>query len=131
MDKQYYCHEGWGTLEYDPKQGTKHHQPNWCLLRCDQQIVEYYCYLAKTYGRVISPNKLWNAHISAVKGEEVSKDLWGYNPGPIKFYYTNIVRNNECHAWIDCWSEDLANLRLKLGLENIKMSYHLTLGRLI
>lgn len=129
VDNKYYCHEAIGTLEYDPKQDTKHYEPNWCILTCPQDIVEYYCWLSKSYGRVVNPNRLWKAHISVIKGEPVN-DNWRYDPGPIKFYYTNIVRNNLCHVWIDCWSDDLAKVRQHLGLTEIKMSYHLTLGRL-
>lgn len=137
MKASYCCHKSTGYLQFDPQEGTKYFEPNWALLMVDQDIVEYYCWHSKKWGKPINPNRLWGAHVSAVKGEEpVNRELWGYDFGEITFYYTNIIRyDNGCHAWLDVWCDRLHEIRYELGLPpkidfgGHPRHFHLTLGR--
>lgn len=135
MNASYYVHRSEGHLLYDPGLGTKYFQPWWCIVICDQGIVDFYAWLLKRHGTPIMKGSSSGPHISFIKGipPTHSKDKWGYNPGPITFYYSNIIRtDNDRHAWLDCWSDQLIELRAELGVPpKPNMSYHLTLGRLL
>lgn len=127
--EQWYPRESEGTLVYDPLPDTKHFEPWWSLLRCDEEIRGLHIWLAKRHGLVIRPNKLWGCHVSFIKGEEPrSKDWWGCN-FTIRYRYSPVLRcENGCHAWLDVYSVELAMLRLRFGLR-YKEKYHMTLGR--
>ena len=136
MDASYYIHKGIGRLQFDPQQGTKNYDPWWCLLMVDQQIVDYYCWHSLKWGKPISKNMLWGAHVSVIKGEESNSSLWGCDFGEIEFYYTNVIRyDNGCHAWLDVWCDRLHEIRAELGLSpkigfgGHPRHFHLTLGR--
>ena len=133
MNAGYYCHFSTGKLLYDPGKGTKKFDPWWVILECDKGIVDFYIWLAARNGVVISKNLLWGSHISVVKGEEPpKKENWGKDFGEVRLWHTNIIRtDNGMHAWVDAWSEDLAKIRQELGLTDVKMSYHITLGRVV
>jgi len=135
----YFCHTSSGRIKYDPMTDrTKHYEPWWAILLCDQQIVEFYSWLCLRHGRPITQNKLWGAHISFVKGEEpLNKALWKFDFSEIEFRYTNQIRfDNRCHAWLDVECERLHEIRAELGLppyphdhKERRLSLHLTLGR--
>lgn len=130
----YYVHRSEGVLIWDYGIGQKWHEPWWCLLKCDQGIVDFYSWLCKKAGLPVMKNTLHGAHVSVVKGEEpLVKEAWGVNFGPVEFYYASIIRyDNDRHAWLDVNSQCLHELRSNLGLPpKINMSYHMTLGRLI
>lgn len=121
-----------GILKFDPKKGTKYFEPWWCLLQCDNQIIEYYAWLLRRYGIELNTKSLWEAHISVIKGENIpNPSRWGELEGmEINFYYNHIIRfDNGRHAWVDVYSEDLSAVREILGFE-FKPWYHLTIGRL-
>lgn len=123
-----------GILRYDCNQG-KYRQPWWALLECDDQISNYYTWLAKRYGLEIhsNANGLWGTHVSVLKGDEPPKPAaWGkYEGYEVEFHYTHIVRyDNGEHAWVDVYSEDLSAIREELGF-TFKPWYHMTVGRLV
>lgn len=121
-----------GTLRVDPGHGTKHFEPWWALVACDDQIVRYYGWLLKRRGCAVDFNRLWGAHISAVKGAEpLDKGVWcGLEGRAVEFWYSNQIRtDNGVHAWLDVFSPDLAAVRRELGVFD-KIFFHLTLGRL-
>jgi hypothetical protein len=129
--------ESKGTLCFDPGQGTKHHEPYWCIVKIDPEIASYYRWHLLMHGQdTFQPNTLWGFHISAIKGEAPTKniDKWSDLDGKIvSFYYGNYVSySNGRHAWINCYSDDLADLREYYGLDvcNRKLKFHATLGRL-
>lgn len=134
MDTSYYCHRSTGILDWEPGKGTKRYEPWWSLVLCDDGIIDYYAWLCRRQGMALQKGSAFGAHISFLKGEEPpKKDMWGYPiDRPIEFVYSHIVRvDNDCHAWVDVWSDDLIRLREALGYPpKVKMSYHLTIGRL-
>ena len=137
MDTDYYCHRSTGRIEYDPQQGTKYFEPWWALLICDQEIINYYCWFSRRYGRPIEKNYLWGAHVSVIKGEEpLAKELWGHDWGKIELWYTSVIRyDNGCHAWLDVWCPKLHEIRESFGAPpkvnfgGHPRHFHLTLGR--
>jgi hypothetical protein len=128
-----YCeYESYGKLVFDPLQGTKHYDPWWALLQCDPEIQRYYAWFLKKRGMPVMLSKLWGPHISVVKHEEpAQKDMWGLQGMEIevKFYYTNYIRSdNGAHAWLDCYSPEMSQLRRAMGLP-AKEWFHFTIGR--
>jgi hypothetical protein len=133
VDASYFRHKSTGALVFDPGRGTKYYDPWWAIVECDQGIVDYYCWLCRRYGKPVERNKLWRAHISFLKGEQPPNlEKWGQEMS-VEFYYSDQVRfDNGCHGWLDVWSDDLIRLREQFGLSpKLKMSYHITLGRMI
>ncbi len=121
-----------GNIQYDPLKGTKHFDPWWVLLRCDDDIAYYYAWLLKRHGIEVEPFNLWGVHVSAVKGEKPADlNLWGKLEGAeLRLNYENWIRfDNGEHAWLDVYSQDLCDFRRSLGLSE-KNKYHLTVGRL-
>lgn len=125
----YFCHSGTGTITFDMHRGTKHFEPWWALVICDDEIIRYYAWFLKKWGKPVDLSTLWKTHISWIKGDEPPhKRMWGKRQ-MVKFYYTNQIRfDNHKHAWLDVYSPDLSNLRQELGLP-AKERYHLTIGR--
>lgn len=138
----YHIHKGKGTLVYDYGKGTKLYEPWWALVFTDQGIIDYYAWFCKRNGLMMQKGSAYGAHISFIRGEEpVDKEAWGCNAGEIEFWYAHIVRcDNDRHAWVDVWSDELVEIRSKLGLppkphrllngEWVPSGYHLTIGRL-
>jgi hypothetical protein len=134
VDLASFCHTSTGTALYDPGQGTKHFEPWWALLLCDEGILEYHAWLMRRQGVEVEVGSRWGAHICFVRGEQPA-DLraWGVDPGPITFQYTPVVDwTNGYHAWLWVWSPQLTDLRQRLGLPvKPRTFYHLTIGRLV
>ncbi|AWM36798.1 hypothetical protein GobsT_53430 [Gemmata obscuriglobus] len=134
MDAIDFPHESTGHVLYDPGLGTRAFDPWWLILLCDRGIVDYYAWLLLRYGIALHKGSTFGPHVSVVKGiEPPVRESWGYDPGPVTFHYSNVVRwDNGRHAWLDVWSPELAELRARLGFDGApKMSFHLTLGRLV
>lgn len=124
-----------GILQYDPGKGSKHFDPWWALLTCDNDIARYYSWLCRKHGLELYPNDtgLWGAHISVLKGDAPSNiQDWGkYEGYEVEFHYSHLIRyENGKHAWVDVYSEDLSAIRQELGFQ-FKPWYHLTVGRLV
>ena len=126
-----------GILQFDPGIDTKLFEPNWCLLLCDEEIANYYrWHLTASSIEIHAPNKLWSFHVSVIKREELLKNdkRWGeLNGKPIEFNYGSYVSySNGRHAWLNCYSESLCELRSFYGLQinDYKLKFHMTLGRL-
>ena len=106
----------------------------WMILTCDPEIVRYYCWLAKTWGIAIEAGSRHGPHISAIKGEKPQKKFvkkWFELKGrPIRFEYSNQIRHNNYHVWVDVHCPELSELRQSLGLRlKPYHSFHLTIGR--
>lgn len=122
-----------GIFHYDPLPGTKHYEPNWALLKCDEDIANYYAWHLKKHGVEVDPFNLWGVHVSSLKGDlPVNPEVWGkYEGYEVEFHYNHIIRyDNGKHAWVDVYSEDLSAIREELGFPP-KFWYHLTIGRLV
>lgn len=131
MDTSYFVHKSHGWLQFDPRRGTKHFEPWWALLMCDDGIPELYAWFLRKYGIATDPSKLWGTHISVIKGHEpLDKSMWGKRFQPIEFWYSNQIRwDNKVHAWLDVFSPQMSEIRESMGLAP-KTHFHLTIGRL-
>ena len=104
----------------------------WMLLSVDPEIVKYYCWLAKTWGIQIDPGSRHGPHISVIKGEKPksTKRWFDMAHTPIIFKYTNQIRHNDYHVWLDVRCPELSKVRQSLGLKPKPYhSFHLTIGR--
>jgi hypothetical protein len=134
MDADYYCHSSTGTVLYDPGQGTRHFEPWFALLSCDDGIVDYLTWHLRRAGIELDKGSRWGAHVTFVRGEPpASPDAWGTAADEeIAFHYANVIRwSNGRHAWVDVCCPRLNELRAALGLAaKPDARYHLALGRL-
>jgi hypothetical protein len=134
MSESYFRYESTGRVQFDPGLGTRLWEPWWGILLCDGGIVDYYAWMLQRYGIAIHKGSTLGPHITFVRGlEPPDKSLWGVDPGPVAFRYTNVIRwDNGRHAWLDVWSPPLAEIRSRLGFQTPeKVSFHFTLGRLV
>lgn len=124
-----------GTLVYDPKCGNKF-DPWWVILECDKDIAALYRFLFfKKTGKILQP-PAFGAHISISRGVELeNKELWGMNQGKIiNFLYDPFdIATNGKHWWFHCYSDEILELRDKLGLSpdahHKWKRFHLTFGK--
>jgi hypothetical protein len=138
----YHVHKAKGNLVYDYGVGTKLFEPWWAIIFTDQGIIDYYAWLCKRSGISLNKGSYYGAHISFIRGEKpVNNEYWGIDSGEIEFWYAHTVRfDNNRHAWLDVWCDQLVDIRIKLGLtpkpnrlfngEWVPSGYHLTIGRL-
>jgi hypothetical protein len=126
-----------GILRFNPGFGTKHYEPNWCIMELDEEIYKYYSWFMNMDGEpILKPNTLWGFHSSVIKGEEPTQNAtdWAKFDGDvIPFYYSNYIKySNGRHCWMDLYSPRLSEIRDYYGLyvNGGKLKYHMTLGRL-
>jgi hypothetical protein len=143
MDAEYFAHRATGTLVYDYGKGTKLFEPWWAMLFTDQGIQNYYCYWAEKWGKPVYKGSAYGCHVTVIRGEAPPiVDKWGLCDGKqIDFWYSPTIRYSGHHAWLDCYCEELIDIRRELGYpdkphkvlgtgEVIRQGFHLTLGRL-
>ena len=105
---------------------------NWIIVTCDPEIVRYYTWLCKTWGIQIEAGSRNGPHISLIKSElprytNVSNILGK----KVRFEYSNQLKTNDYHVWVDVRSTDMSSIRQMVGLpEKPFHSFHLTIGRL-
>lgn len=106
-------------------------------MQCDEEIASYYkWFLSKEKIEIFEPNKIWGFHVSVIKGEVPTKNLdkWKeFNGKEVEYHYGNHVSySNGRHAWLNCYCEELSDIRDFFGLDvkDRKLKYHMTLGRL-
>lgn len=130
-----------GRLIYDPTIELRTNTTTedwWLILRCDEEIARYYRWLIAREHHVdhlVRPVLLkpaWGAHISILRGEKPTHpEFWKKDHGSmIRFEYSGKMRNNGKHFWLDIESDDIADIRDRLGLgRKPKFSnFHLTVG---
>jgi hypothetical protein len=134
MDAGYYCHASTGTVLYDPGKGTRHFEPWFALLECDDGIVAYLSWHLLRWGIDLDRGSRWGAHVTFVRGEQPANEaVWGLAAGEeVTFHYSNVIHwTNGRHAWVDVWCPRLTELRAALGLvAKASAKYHLALGLL-
>lgn len=138
-----YFHDGTGIIKYDPyRAGMKNRTTGWCVVNVDREVTRYYRYWINKH--ILNPLDLpnqglcepsWNAHISACRGEHVSKDaqyLWKkYDNVRVDFEYSHNVfqPKNKPNFWcVEVKCAMIDQIRAELNLKTF-YSYHLTVGR--
>lgn len=117
---------GFGTLQY---------YTNYAVLWTDPEIGNYYFSLLPQYLKIQGLQRPQNpAHITVSRRniEKPDFDNWKYRDGDkLSFQYDGILWRDEFYVWLDVWSDDIAEVRGKLGLPTIREGfecYHLTIG---
>ena len=103
----------------------------YCVAYVDRNIADYYRSLIPKYYYVQPPK--YKPHITIVRlGLEHAKLNWGYLDGClIDVYYDTQIINKPPYWFLDVFSEEIANIRKKLGLKELRTGfdcYHLTIG---
>ena len=123
-------------MNYYPFQSKGYLKPVegwWMLLTCDPELVRYYCWLAERWGIEMEVGSRHGPHISVIKGQKPkNKKFWFALEGKSYYFkYSNVLRHNGYHAWLDVKCPALSDLRVKLGMDPKPYhSFHLTVGRI-
>lgn len=108
---------------------------NWIILRCCDDLVNYYQYWLNKKSIAIIKSS-WKPHLSISRGEALDKAKFiewiGINGNKIHFDYEDELRyNKKGFVWINCWSKELNGLRHSLGLYLKKDDrFHLTVAKM-
>lgn len=104
--------ESEGTLQYsvEPQVGFK------LIVSVPQQLSNYYFSLIPSYKNV--NRQFYPAHISVVRKETPTNlEAWGkHHNQRIKFLYENWIYSGTVYYWLNCFSQELEDIRLELGL---------------
>jgi hypothetical protein len=102
----------------------------WLFLSCEHDLIDYYRWFCCRYGLNVLKSSKSGPHVSLVRGERPTnhaewKRMLGQN---FEFKYSNQIRYNDEHVWLDVEPKVVNQIRIKLGLPTYP-SYHVTLGR--
>lgn len=121
-----------GVLRYsiEPKVGHK------LVANVDKELARYYRSLIPAYCRPAP--QMFSAHISVVrKITPINLEKWGlYEDRTITFSYSHEVENDNRYWWLNCYSKELEEIRLELGLAlykpardvDFRQTFHITIG---
>lgn len=138
---QTYVFEGQGRVNYDPHRGTmRGNTKNWCVIDCDREITRYNRWWLNKEKHLILNQPAWDAHISVVRGERLSRDaqlLWKkYHGKRVDFMYEHgdIQTSPDPDApgtffWVRVHCPLVDRIRSELGLRTSWKTHHMTIGR--
>lgn len=119
--QDYFVHRSYGKVFVTPDR--------WLFLAIDPGIIQYYHWFAIRYGLDILRGSKSGPHISIVKGNLPNMKPFKNMIGKlIDFRYSNQIRYNENHVWIDVTPAPFNAIRAELGLKPMP-SFHFTIGR--
>lgn len=99
---------------------------DWVFIGADKSIVQYYTWVLKRHGVVISPVQFPHITVVAGKYEQVDVDP----AGRVEFSYGTVF-TDEKYYWLEVSCPWLHEFRKENGLNpNLKFDPHLTLGKL-
>ena len=131
---EYYSFSSTGVIFYDYNK-TEISEPFWGILKCDEEIINYYLWLLLRWGIAVNKGSRSGAHITWNRGEKPPNlSLWGkYEGVEITFRYSNYLWwENGKHVWINVHCPKLDEIRVELGLNPLhRNALHLTIGRLL
>lgn len=86
------------------------------IVEVDSEIANYYRSTIPKYFKVNKP--LYAPHISVVRNEiPINMQYWRkYDYKEVSFEYENYVYNDDTYYWLNCYSKDLEDIRIELGL---------------
>lgn len=130
-----YPHQSSGEIVYSPST-EKICDPSWVLLKCDEDIVNYYKWFLLKKGVKLDA-LMWGSHISIIRGEAFDKidekhmEKWKFNDGEsLGFKYGDLVTNG-VHWWLDVQSEAIEQMRSEFGLKpHPDFGFHITIGKI-
>lgn len=118
-------------IVYDPLPGTKHFEPNWMYATMGFDFIRMYNWFCFKKGMLLDIGTPHSTHISVIKGEKPKvPEFWKYRDKEwVNFEYEpSPYSDNGKHVWINVYSEELREIRNKLGLSDRKR-FHITIGR--
>lgn len=116
---------------YDPLPGTKHWEDHWMYAQTSFDFIRMYNYFCVKKGWRLDVGTPHGAHISVIKGEKPKyPEFWKYMDKQwIEFQYEPApYSDNGKHVWINVYSKQLSDIRIKLGLRE-RSRFHITIGR--
>lgn len=118
----YFCHSASGKIFDDSGW--------WLFCSVEWGIIDFYGWLARRYGMNLVKGSWSGPHVSIVRGEEpVDKNLWRrLQKVEVPFQYSNQIRANDGHIWLDVEPTHFNEIRRELGLPS-RRGFHITLGR--
>lgn len=105
---------------------------NWCVAYTDPEFGNYYYSLLPKYFK--ATRQRYDSHITIVRlGVEQTDQNWLYRDGEeIEFKYDSQIKFVEPYFFLDVWSDDIADIRTKLGLPVYRFKdnpcYHITIA---
>ena len=104
---------------------------NYAVVWVDDQIAQYYRAILPKYLEINPPK--YPAHITVCRRDiEIAKNNWLFRNGQtVKFIYRAQLYYDELYVWLECWSNEIAQIRKELGLPVFRHdfnSYHITIG---
>ena len=102
----------------------------WLFISADAGLIDFYQWLCIRYGLHVVKGSRAGPHISIARHERPRNVLfWKQLLGKeIYFRYSNQIRWNDEHIWVDVEPEPINQIRVCLGLP-LYRSYHMTVGR--
>jgi hypothetical protein len=105
-----------------------------CKAWLDRSFGDYYYSLIPKY-KCASPQK-YPAHVTIVRNKATDivtdRTYWGYRDGDlIDIQYDGVIQYGPVYFWIDAYSDEIADIRMKLGLPIYRgdfTAYHITVG---
>lgn len=131
--------EGVGKIIFDPLPDSgnakKLFKPYWGIIKCDDDIDDYYRWFLERRFNLILSKPAFGPHITIFDGE-TPKDInkWEllkkrYNNSEVNFKYDIFTKSNGKHWWLKCYCDEIQSMREKLEFKShLKWSLHLTLG---
>lgn len=129
---------GFGKIKFDPQpikdSSGNMFKPWWVVILFEDDLGGYYRWWLEKRYKVQLQRPAWDTHISVVRGEECSSELWNkyknlYDEHEIEFKFCTSIITNADHWWLNIKCDFLNKLRLNLGLSaDAHFDFHITLG---
>lgn len=107
-------------------------RPRSIVANIDKELVRYYRCLVPKYYYIQSPK--YHPHVTLVRSGELELITKKFS-GTVDIYYSPVIYYKEPYFWLNCWSEEIGNIREELGLKRYRFedenpSYHITIGNI-
>ena len=103
---------------------------NYCVAYLDREFSRFYFSLCPKYLR--AKTQRYTTHITIVRlGIETANNNWLYRDQEIiSIWYSPIIYSDNTYLFLDAWSDDISEIRIKLGLPQYRFNncYHITIG---
>ena len=121
--------------------GAIRYTTNWLILDTDHEICRYYRRLVPKHMDI--RHQRYPGHITVMRPEYETpphkKELWGkHQDRSVIFFYSPVIQWSDNYYWLNCFSVELEEIRLELGLsvngshteppEGFRKTFHMTIG---
>lgn len=109
-----------------------HEKEQWIIVRVPPDVVKEQLDGLRSAGVRIS-GSAWGPHISVLRGETLSEELWSsrpHNGESIEFELGNFRHSRQGYYWYEVTSQRLEDFRIELGLSpRPTPPFHITIGK--